>query len=183
MLFCRDNDALSRSKLDDVVKKIAPSVKRFAVQVFWEYIPYDKDLDIDAQLRYIICAMPRIGRRSANSIAAMLTAETLRKASTEACNPKDCTWSLPYLARRARTEYPELAEQITDQMIRYKRIPDEIGNDRTYMLQLAIASAIGYMAGNHGAPTECLDYAADAVTGHRLRIVMQEFVKNGTGNS
>lgn len=183
MLFCRDNDVLSRSKLDDAVKKMAPSVKRFAGQVFWEYIPYDKDLDVDAQLEYIICAMPHIGRRSANSIAAMLTAETLRKASTEAYNPKDCAWSLPYLARRAKAEYPELAEQVTDRMASYKRIPDEIKNDRTYMLQLAIASAIGYMAGNHGAPTECLDYAANAVTGHRLQIILQEFMKNGTDNS
>lgn len=183
MLFCRDNDALSKSKLDDAVKKMAPSVKRFAVQVFWEYVPYDKDLDVDAQLKYIICAMPCIGRRSANSIAAMLAAETLRKASTETYNPRNCAWSLPYLARRARAEYPELAEQATDRMAAYKHIPDEIKNDRTYMLQLAVASAIGSMAGNYGAPTECLEYAAGAVTGHRLRIIMQEFMKNGTNNS
>lgn len=181
MLFCQDDDALSKAKLDDVVKKMSPSVKRFAVQVFWEYIPYDKSPDIDEQLKYIICAMPCIGRRSANSIAAMLTAETLRKASTETGNQKDCTWSLPHLARRARAEYPELAEQATDRMAAYKRIPDKIKNDRTYMLQLAIASAIGSMAGNYGAPTECLEYAADGVAGRRLRIILQEFMKNGTG--
>ena len=50
MLFCQDDDALSKAKLDDVVKKMSPSVKRFAVQVFWEYIPYDKSPDIDEQL-------------------------------------------------------------------------------------------------------------------------------------
>lgn len=172
-----ESRGLSMSKIRDAVRRMRFDARNDAARYFWEYVPQDQLHDQDAELAYIISAMPGVGRYPAGTIASLLTAETSLRKKTFRPVPKDYKFALPNLARRAMDEDPGICLRAMESVKRHKHVPPEISSDHMWLLQLAIACSIGVVSGNGMVPMECDRQAEPLLYGHALIERLEQLVR------
>lgn len=173
-----ESQALSMSKIRDAIESMRFDARNDAAAYFWEYVPQDQPHGQDAELAYIISAMPGAGRYPASAIASLLASEASRRKQAFRPAPRSYKFSLPSLAGRAMVEDPGLCLLAMEAVKRRTRVPPEIRSDHMWLLQLAIACSIGLVSGRGMAPVECSRQTEPLLHGHALIERLDQLVRH-----
>lgn len=178
-----ESQAPSMSKIRDAIERMRFDARNDAAAYFWEYVPQDQPHGQDAELAYIVSAMPGAGQYPAGAIASLLSAEAALRKQTCRPTPKSYEFSLPALAKRAIVEDPGLCLLAMEAVKRHKHVPAEIRSDHMWLLQLSIACSIGVVLGRGMIPVECSRQAEPLLHGHALIERLEQLVRYEAGTS